>query len=464
MALSKDIDDEIKRKAALGISLTNPTAEKQALYDQYTKLNTPSVTASPTSSNKNISDTDLYEIQRKASLGIPLTDYTAQKQEIYNSYKNPTPSYINYEAAPAPSYIGYTANPMPQYDSKYQSQIDAVLDSLINAPAFSYDHKTDPLYSQYKESYNREGDRAMTNAMAEASTLTGGRANSWAMTAGQQAQNYYNSQLNDKIPELQQLAYEMHMQDLNNKRSNIGTLQSLEDMMYGQFRGTMSDYFNNRDFEYGQTQDQNSWNWNTYVNNRDFEAGQVDKENNWNWNDYTFNKNYDRGVIDSDRAYDYNLWNAQNALAIDQRDFDNDNYWKNINQSNWQQGFDRGNYEFDASRSDSNYWKGIGQSNIDREYNLGLQDRIDSNSKWEREHAMDLANQRQNALKNQSSSSQNTGLSYSKYYDEFSKMINNSLDKETGKQEAKRHIFDLIRQGILTEAEGERLSADLRLY
>lgn len=50
----------------------------------------------------------------------------------------------------------------------------------------------------------------MEDTVGNASMLTGGYANSYAVTAGQQAYDSYMSKLNDKIPELEQRAYERY--------------------------------------------------------------------------------------------------------------------------------------------------------------------------------------------------------------------------------------------------------------
>ena len=317
MALSKEILDEIQRKASQGIALTDSTPEKQAIYDQYAQSGTKNASGA-------ISDTMLKEIQRKAQAGIPLTDYTTQKQELYNNYANPLPTYQT-----------YTPTSRPTYNSQYQSQIDSVLQSLLNTPAFSYDYKSDPLYSQYKESYNREGDRALSNAMGEASALTGGRPSSYAMTAGQQAQNYYNSQLNDKIPELQQLAYSMYMNDLSNKRSNVNTLQGLETMKYGQYRDSVNDWQYDTNLGYQQAQDLNNYNWSQYSSQRD----------------------YLRNVLENDRRFDYQQSRDDITDSQCNQNFDRQQSRDEVGDSQWERAFNRGNYEYDTSLANSNYWK-----------------------------------------------------------------------------------------------------------
>lgn len=174
-------------------------------------------------------------------------------------------------------YENYTSeNEKPEYNSKYGSQIDKLLSQTLNRDDFSYDAQNDPLYQQYKQMYLREGDRAMANTMAEAAASAGGM-NSYAVTAAQQAANYYNSQLNDKIPELYQLAYEMYLQDKESDVQDLGILQNMDATQYNRYRDTMSDFYNDRNFAYGMYQDaveQGNWqtqfDYNALINDRDY--------------------------------------------------------------------------------------------------------------------------------------------------------------------------------------------------
>lgn len=178
------------------------------------------------------------------------------------------------------------ANPKPTYEeptvngNKYSEETERLLSEILSREDFSYNVETDPLYAQFKTMYNREGDRAMRDTLAEAASSAGGM-NSYAITAAQQANNYYASQLNDKIPELHQLAYEMYLQDKESKVENLGLLSQLDDKQYNRYRDTMSDYWNDKSFAYGTYTDaitQGNWektfDYNQSVNDRDYQTNQ----------------------------------------------------------------------------------------------------------------------------------------------------------------------------------------------
>lgn len=157
-------------------------------------------------------------------------------------------------------------NPAPTYQSAYNAKIDELMNQMLNREKFSYDAENDPLFQQYKNIYTREGNRSMNDTLAAAAAGAGGMS-SYAMTAAQQANNYYMAQLGDKMPELQQLAYEMYMNDLGQQRQDIGMLMDKDSVDYGRYRDQMGDWENNRNFGYGIYRDQmGDYQWGTNLN------------------------------------------------------------------------------------------------------------------------------------------------------------------------------------------------------
>lgn len=130
--------------------------------------------------------------------------------------------------------------PYNPYQNQYQEQIDEILDSILNRDPFSYNYLEDPLYQQYQEAYRREGDRAMQDAIGQVAARTGGLASSYAASAANQANNYYMAQLGDKIPELQQLAYSMYVDDRNYDAQKLQLLEELEQLNYGRWSDDMN--------------------------------------------------------------------------------------------------------------------------------------------------------------------------------------------------------------------------------
>lgn len=103
-----------------------------------------------------------------------------------------------------------------------QDNYAGLLDQANAQGSFLYDPEKDPVWSAYKKQYAREGERAGANAMAQAAAMSGGIPSSYAVTAGQQAGNYYAGQMSDIIPELEQNAYQRYLaeQDLKQQEFN----------------------------------------------------------------------------------------------------------------------------------------------------------------------------------------------------------------------------------------------------
>lgn len=181
----------------------------------------------------------------------------------------------------------------PEYTNRYDGKIQELLNGLINREDFSYDAATDPLYSQYKKEYTREGQRATQDALGAAAAASGGIPSSYAATAASQAGDYYAAQLSDKIPELYQLAYNKYMNDYNMQLSDLGAVQGAEQSDYDKFLNEMNQYNTDRSFDYNAWLDQ----YNMIGNNLQTASGLEQL-------DYTKYLN-DMNQYNTDRSFNY---------------------------------------------------------------------------------------------------------------------------------------------------------------
>ena len=211
----------------------------------------------------------------------------------------------NAEGISTPEFTWLDENTRPTAPDS-DPRIEQLLNQILNREDFSYDAANDPLYQQYANMYRREGDRAMRDTLAEAAASAGGM-NTYAITAAQQAANYYNSQLNDRIPELYQLAYQMYLQDKESQVQDLGLLQQMDETQYNRYRDTMSDWKDDRNFAYGMYQDdvsQNNWetqfDYNSMWDNITF-----NNDNTWREKEFTANQdqiNLENNRYDQDNA------------------------------------------------------------------------------------------------------------------------------------------------------------------
>ena len=144
----------------------------------------------------------------------------------------------------------------PEYVGQWDSIIKDMTDQILNRDPFTYNYLEDPNYIALKGMYTREGDRAMQDAIGSVAARTGGMASSYASSAASQANNYFMSQLSDKIPELQQIAYEAYMAGVDGKREDLSMLMGLDSRDYNRYLDSLSQWNADRNFGYGVWRDQ----------------------------------------------------------------------------------------------------------------------------------------------------------------------------------------------------------------
>ena len=155
------------------------------------------------------------------------------------------------------------------FKAPYKSQLKNTINKINNSK-FEYDINKDELYNQYKEQYQAMGNTAMQEAQAEATALTGGFANSYAETAGQQAYNSYLSQLQQIVPQLYSQARATYDQDLSNMYNQANLYNSLNSQAYSEYAAKLDQLNNNRNYAY-----------NKYWNDYQASGKQIEKQNSW---------------------------------------------------------------------------------------------------------------------------------------------------------------------------------------
>jgi len=171
---------------------------------------------------------DFEYIKENPDMGVGLISYKTQ-------YANATTPEEKQRIAEAAQNLrisqgGYTVDPTGKYaipestGDYYENKINSLLRGLQGAK-FSYDPNEDPLYSEYRKQYLREGQRAMQDTLASTSAMTGGRPSSYAVSAASQANNNYAAQVADKIPELYNQAYSRWVDEFNRQAQTAQLMQ-----------------------------------------------------------------------------------------------------------------------------------------------------------------------------------------------------------------------------------------------
>ena len=179
-------------------------------------------------------------------------------------------------------------NPGEWSGGTYGKGMDEALQKVLNRDKFRYDINGDALYQQYKDRYIQQGKQAMMDTMGQAAALTGGYGNSYAQKAGQQAYQGYLQGLNDKVPELYQLALERYNQEGTDLLNKYGLMSDQYAKEYSQYRDSVGDWQAQRDYLA-----------NLYNNERSFDyTGYRDRVADEQWQ-----KNFDEAL----RQYNENL-------------------------------------------------------------------------------------------------------------------------------------------------------------
>ena len=134
------------------------------------------------------------------------------------------------------------------YSGKYDSRIEALLDEILTRGDFNYDLGSDPLYEQYKRQYTENAEKAMRDTVGQAAALSGGYANSYAVTAGSEAYQSYLEKLGERALELRDRAFDLYRQKGEDRRNDLDLLRSLDSGDYARYRDIVSDYYSSGNY------------------------------------------------------------------------------------------------------------------------------------------------------------------------------------------------------------------------
>lgn len=192
-----------------------------------------------------------------------------QTQQKYEEYKKGYKESQN--VADAYKYLQDTLGKQPgAFDSKYKGQLDNLYSQINGREKFSYDMNADMLYQQYKDQYVRNGEKAMQDTLGQATALTGGYDNSYAQSAAQQTYQGYLAELNDKVPELYQRAYDRYRQEGDDLYQQYSMASDLYGKEYGEYRDTVADWQTDRGYATDRYQSERDFDYNDYQNMLNF--------------------------------------------------------------------------------------------------------------------------------------------------------------------------------------------------
>lgn len=225
-----------------------------------------------------------------------VSDPTRKKQE---EYKNPSAAVVAAQSAAR----DYAENNDPA-DSKYGMVAEELLDEYLNREDFNYDVNGDALYAQYKDQYTKNANKAMKDTVAQSAAYTGGYANSWGQSAGQQVYQDYMTELDNKVPELRQQAYNEYLAEGEALLDKYGIAE-------GHYNDLLSRYYTERDYLDNKANEEYS----RWLEERNYWDGVASGENADYWN----GKNFDESVRQYDEQFAYQKQQDAYTNALNER-------------------------------------------------------------------------------------------------------------------------------------------------
>lgn len=208
--------------------------------------------------DNGISNPNVIQVGQKLNIGGSTTQSnTAPAAAAPTSFKYEEFKYDPYTESDTVKQANamlqeHIANKPGEYNSQWQAQLNDTLNKILNREEFSYDLNGDVLYQQYKDQFATQGKQAMMDTMGQAAAMTGGYGNSYAQTVGQQTYQGYLQELNDKVPELYQLALNQYNQEGQDLKDQAILLGQQDEKDYGRYRDSVSDFYTNLDYLTGR--------------------------------------------------------------------------------------------------------------------------------------------------------------------------------------------------------------------
>lgn len=154
-----------------------------------------------------------------------------------------------------------------EYQSQYTQQLKKAQDAALNREKFQYNLSSDPRYHQYKQQYQRQGKLAMKDTVGQAAAMNGGYGSSYGQMAGQQAYNGYLQQLNDRVPELYQLALSKYQQEGQEAMDRLNMLGQLESKDYSRYQDAFANWLTERGYATDRYDNERNTDYNMWSTN-----------------------------------------------------------------------------------------------------------------------------------------------------------------------------------------------------
>ena len=157
------------------------------------------------------------------------------------------------------------------FASPWQEKQQQAYDAVTNRQKFQYSPSGDPMYQQYRQQYQRQAKLGMQDTMGQAAAMNGGYGSSYAQMAGQQAYNSEMQRLNDRMPELYQLALDKYQQEGQELLQRWQMASQMENQDYSRYQDQMAAWRSDRDYAANRYDSERSTDYNLWADSDDRE-------------------------------------------------------------------------------------------------------------------------------------------------------------------------------------------------
>ena len=193
------------------------------------------------------------------------------------------------------------------WENPYSDQQTAALDAVTNREAFSYDPTQDVAWQNARKQYLREADRATQDTMGQAAGLTGGMPSTAAMTAASQAGDYYRGQLNDRMADYQNMAYDRYLNDANLDFNTLDAINNMSESDYAKYMDLVNNNYN----KLNAANQMSESDYQKYVDAYGMDFDRLSAINSMS--------QQARDEFDTDRNFAYNQWTDELAFQTDKQ-------------------------------------------------------------------------------------------------------------------------------------------------
>ena len=157
------------------------------------------------------------------------------------------------------------------FASPWQEKQQQAYDAVTNRKKFQYSPSGDPMYQQYRQQYQRQAKMGMQDTMGQAAAMNGGYGSSYAQMAGQQAYNSEMQKMNDRMPELYQLALDKYQQEGQEMLQRWQMASQMENQDYSRYQDQQEAWRSDRDYAANRYDSEWSTDYNLWADSDDRE-------------------------------------------------------------------------------------------------------------------------------------------------------------------------------------------------